>query len=253
MNTPFRSDGRLALVTGSSRGIGFGVAEALARAGARVLLHGRTDASAQSAAALLASNGVAVMPCAFDAAAADAGAALLALARVHGPLDILVNNAGINIRNPLAEATVEDWQQVMNFNLTACFTLSRAASSAMIERGWGRIINMASIMSFRARSGIAAYASSKHGLIGLTRALAIELGGHGVTVNAIAPGFVATEATAVHLANPAFNDMVIQRTPAARWGRPEDVGGAAVFLASREAAFVNGHALTVDGGLTAGI
>jgi gluconate 5-dehydrogenase len=250
----FSLKGKRALVTGASRGLGLAIAEALAAAGASVVLHGRDEAALERARQAFAAHGwpAETVRCeAEDEAALRAMAAQL-LGR-HGRIDILVNNAGINIRKGLLEASHTDWQRVLDIDLSACFVLAQALAPRMIEAGWGRIVNVGSVMSVTSRAGIPAYAAAKHGIAGLTRALAAELGAKGVTVNAICPGFFLTEANQVHLGNPAFSAWVRQRTPLGRWAEPKELGGAAVFLASDAASYVNGHLLMVDGGLTATI
>lgn len=249
----FSLRGRRALVTGSSRGIGLAIAEAMAAAGSEVILHGRdTAALAAARAAIVAAGGRATIVTG-DLADPDGPRALAAAALAGGAVDILVNNAGINIRQSLPDLTTEAWDTVLRLDLSAAIFLAQALTPGMIAAGWGRIVNIGSIMSVRARAGIPAYAAAKHGLAGITKALAAELGPKGVTANAVAPGFVLTEGTAVHQGNPAFMEMVEKRTPAGRWGSPQDIAGAIVYLASDAAGFVNGHTLMVDGGLTATI
>ncbi|MBT3329947.1 MAG: 3-oxoacyl-ACP reductase FabG [Rhodospirillaceae bacterium] len=250
----FRLDGRLALITGSTRGLGLAIAKAMGEQGARVIINSRTDADCQATVEMLSGLGHDATALVFDAA--DVPGRQAALARLDGgagSIDILVNNAGIIHRAPLAEFPEERWRSVLDVNLTAPFLLAQQVAPGMIERGWGRIINISSILGQIGRATIPAYVSSKHGLIGLTRTLAVELGPHGVTVNAINPGYFATEFNAPLIADETFDTMVKTRTPLGRWGEPVELAGAAVFLASDAGGYVNGAALTVDGGMTAAL
>jgi len=248
----FSLTGKRALITGASRGLGYAIAKALAGAGAQTILHGRDLAALGRAQGAFAQRGWACssVTCEMtdESAVRDMAKSML---EQHGRIDILVNNAGANIRKGLLEAASAEWRAVLEMDLTACFALAQELAPAMIDAGWGRIINIGSVMSVLSRAGIPAYAAAKHGVAGLTRALAAELGRKGVTANAICPGFFLTEANQVHLQNAKFTTWVEERTPLGRWGEPKEVGGAAVFLASDAASYVNGHLLMVDGGLTA--
>jgi gluconate 5-dehydrogenase len=254
MDGPFGLAGRVALVTGASRGLGLAMARGLARAGAHVVLNGRDSRTLEVRAAEFAADGLAASCAPFDvtdaSAATDAVAAIVA---GHGRLDILINNAGTVGRAALADFTDELWRTVIEADLTACFRLAREASRPMVAGRWGRIVNIASIMGLIARPSVPAYAAAKGGLISLTRALAVELAPHGVTCNAIAPGYFMTELTDPLRARPDFDAMVRARTPMGRWAAADELAGPAVFLASDAASYVTGHTLTVDGGVVAAL
>ena len=222
------------------------MAKALADHGAKVLINGRDAKTLGEAAAKCGA-----LTCVFDVGDAKASrAALEKIAKEHGRLDILVNNAGIQHRKPLIEWEDDDFDRVIETNLSACFRLSRDAARIMLPNKFGRIINTGSVAAILGRPTIHAYVAAKAGLHGLTRSMAAELGRHGITVNAIAPGYFATELNTALLEDKAFTQWVESRTPAGRWAKPEELGGAVVFLASGAASYVNGHVLAVDGGLS---
>jgi gluconate 5-dehydrogenase len=249
----FALDGKVALVTGSSRGLGWAMAQALSQAGATIVLHGRDPELLRSRARELAAKGAKTDVAPFDVIDIEAGPqAIRTIAETHGRLDILVNNAGFMLRKPMAEVTDGDWHSVLAADLTSCFRLARAAADVMIRQGRGSIIMISSIVATVTRPEISAYTAAKGAVNALTRALAVELGPHGVRCNAIAPGYFRTEATA-SLQGTELDRMISARTPLGRWGNPPELGGAVVFLASDAASYVNGTILTVDGGLTAAI
>ncbi|HEX4566128.1 MAG TPA: 2-dehydro-3-deoxy-D-gluconate 5-dehydrogenase KduD [Vicinamibacterales bacterium] len=244
---PFSLDGKVALVTGASRGLGEAIALGLAEAGADLVVHAskppvatarRIDERGRRAAALgadLADRG------AMDRLASDAIAAF-------GRIDILVNNAGTIKRQPAAEHSDEYWDTVIEVNLSSLFRLTRATGAHMLERGSGKIVNVASLLSFQGGITVPGYAAAKGGVAQLTKALANEWAPHGINVNAIAPGYFATDNTAALRADPVRSRQILERIPAGRWGAPDDLTGAAVFLSSPASDYVNGHVLVVDGG-----
>jgi gluconate 5-dehydrogenase len=246
MSKLFSLENRIALVTGASRGLGFAMAKALAENGATVIINARSESELAAAATKIGCEAMA-----FDVTDSAASRAKLDdIVKRHGRLDILVNNAGIQHRRPLTEWTDEDFDHVITVNLTSCFRLARDAVKLMLPNKFGRIINTGSVAAILGRPTIHAYVAAKAGLHGLTRSMAAEVGRHGITVNALAPGYFATELNTALLEDKAFTAWVESRTPAGRWARPEELGGAVVFLASDAAAYVNGHVLAVDGGLS---
>lgn len=248
----FSLRGRTALVTGASRGIGRMVAETLAAAGARVILTARSHDALARLADSMNANGQEAVALALDIT--DEKAVLEAFRRLGDSgmaPDILVNNAGIINRSPFAGSNTPDWRAVVETNLIAPYILCREASSAMRARKWGRIVNIASILAIQGKKNAHAYTATKHGVAGLTRALAAELGAEGVTANAICPGYIRTEINLSLQQDAAFSAKVVSQVPAGRWGETRDLVGPLLFLCSDASAFVNGHLLVVDGGMTA--
>ncbi|MDH4390753.1 MAG: SDR family oxidoreductase [Aquabacterium sp.] len=250
----FDLNGRTALITGASKGIGFALAVALGQAGARVVLNARgADALARAVDALRA-QGISADAAPFDvtdAAAVDAGVA--AIEAGIGPIDILVNNAGMQHRGPFAEFPTDAWHKITTTNIDSVFFVGRAVAQRMIPRKAGKIINICSVQSELGRPGIAPYAATKGAVKMLTKGMAIDLGGHGIQVNGLGPGYFKTELTQTLVADADFTAWLSKRTPAGRWGEVQELGGAAVFLASAASSFVNGHILYVDGGITASL
>lgn len=244
----FDLSGKRALVTGSSQGIGLSLAEGLAMAGASVVLNGRSaDKVAAAAATIDGASGYA-----FDITDSDAVAeGVTAIERDLGPIDILVNNAGIQRRQPLEEFPLEVWQELMRTNVDGMFIVSQAVARAMIRRGRGKIINIASLQSEAARYSIAPYTASKGAVKNLTKGMCTDWARHGLQVNAIGPGYFETSLNQALIDDPEFDAWLKKRTPAERWGKVEELRGACIFLASEASSFVNGQTLYVDGGVLA--
>jgi 2-dehydro-3-deoxy-D-gluconate 5-dehydrogenase len=242
--SPFDLRGRTALVTGARAGIGAAIAVGLAAAGADLVLHGHHDNLDETAASIRALGRKASTVVADLASPEEAAR----LASDFADVDILVNNAGIIARGPALEVPLVRWREVMAVNLDSVFAMTQVIGGAMVRRGAGKVITVASLLSFQGGLNVSAYAASKHGVAGLTKALANEWAGHNVQVNAIAPGYIETDNTAALRADPVREPQIRQRVPAGRWGTPADIAGAAVFLASAAADYVNGHVLVVDGG-----
>lgn len=252
MTNLFDITGRTAFVTGSSRGLGHALATGLAEAGANVILHGRGGETLEQAAERLRALGKGTISTVSfdvtDSAAVDEGVGQL-LAE-HGCPEILVNNAGVQRRAPITEFAAQDWDDVVATNLSSAFYVSQPVARAMSERGSGKIINIGSVQSMLARQTIAPYSASKGGIVMLTKGMAADLARFNVQVNAISPGYFATEMNRDLWTDEAFNTWVINRTPAQRWGRFEELVGALVFLASDASSFVSGQNIFVDGGMT---
>jgi 2-deoxy-D-gluconate 3-dehydrogenase len=244
----FRLDGSAALVTGAATGIGAAIATALAEAGADVACHGNNRAP-DATCARVRDLGRRTAALRGDLARPETAAALIdATVEALGRIDLLVNNAGMIRRAPAVEYAAEDWDRVIAVNLSAVFRLCQQAGRRMLAQGRGKIVNVSSLLAFQGGITVPAYAASKGGVAQLTKALANEWAGRGVNVNAIAPGYVRTENTAALQADATRNRQILERIPAGRWGEPEDLAGAAVFLCSRASDYVNGHVLVVDGG-----
>ena len=248
----FDITGRLALVTGSSRGLGLALATGLARHGARVILHGRDPEALTRARDQVTAEGAAPAVVSFDvtdAAAVRKGVA--ALVAEHGVPDILVNNAGIQRRAPFNEFDPDDWDDIVAANLSSAFYVSQQITRGMAERGSGKVVNIGSVQSLLARQTIAPYSATKGGLAMLTKGMAADLARFDIQVNAISPGYFATEMNRALVEDEAFNAWVVERTPARRWGRFEELVGTLVYLCSDASSFVSGQNLFVDGGMTA--
>jgi gluconate 5-dehydrogenase len=248
----FDIKGRVALITGSSKGLGFILARGLGRAGAIPVLNCRSQVGLQKALSELHSEGIEALGYTFDVT--DEKAVESAVSQITdeaGGIDILVNNAGIQIRNPLESFSTDDWRNLIDTNLTGVFLVSRAVAGMMIERRNGKIINICSMQSELGRPTITPYAASKGGVRMITKGMATEWGRYNIQVNGIGPGYFITEMTRPLADNKSFDQWLKARTPAGRWGDPEELIGAAIFLASKASDYVNGHILYVDGGLLA--
>jgi gluconate 5-dehydrogenase len=249
MSNMFDLTGRIALVTGSSRGIGRAIAEGYAAAGARVVVNGR-DATGVDAAVKVIGSGAVAAP--FDVT--DKAVIEAAIEKIEsdvGPIDILVNNAGMQQRAPFVEFPEDGWRKIMATNLDSVFFVTQAVARRMIARSRGKIVNICSVMSELGRPTIAPYTASKGAVKMLTKAMCAEFAKHGITANGISPGYFGTELNQALMADEKFSAWVCARTPAGRWGKVEELQGAATFLASDASSFVNGHILFVDGGMTA--
>lgn len=250
----FDLSGKTALITGSSQGIGLALAKGLAGAGATVVINGRDETKVAASAAALETEGAAVHSLVFDVT--DHGAAKMAVDAFEagaGAIDILINNAGMQHRSPLEDFDAEMFETLMRTNISSVFNVGQAAARHMIGRGAGKIINIASVQTSLARPGVAPYTASKGAVGNLTKGMATDWAQHGLQVNAIAPGYFDTPLNAALAADPKFSSWLENRTPAGRWGKVEELVGAAVFLSSSASSFVNGHVLYVDGGITASL
>jgi len=247
----FRLDNKTSLVTGGSKGIGFGIAKALAEAGSNIVLVARDKTNLDRAREALAGTGRSIRSYSFDMSnVAGIDEMFAGVIKDTGGVDILVNNAGAIRRGPAETISTEDWNFVLNLNVTAVFKLCRAFARARIKNGQkGKIINLASLMSETVREDNAPYAASKGAIRQLTKALAVDWAKHQINVNAIGPSFIQTDLTRPLREDESFDKWLKWKTPQARWGKPEDLGNAAVYLASPASDFVTGHILYVDGGL----
>jgi gluconate 5-dehydrogenase len=247
MTSPFDLTGRVALITGAYRGLGFAIARGMADAGATVVLNGRKRHELEKAAQSLPGADIEM----FDVTRRDAiTEGVSEVVGRHGRIDILVNNAGIQRRGPFHEFPQQDWDDIIATNLTAPFVVSQAVLPGMMERKHGKIIHIASLMSDLARPTVVPYTAAKGGVRQLTRGMAIELAPHNIQVNAIAPGYFATEMNRALIDNQEFDAWVKKRTPAGRWGEPPEIAGLAVFLASHAADYMTGQVLVMDGGMS---
>ena len=249
MSKLFDLSGRLALITGSSRGIGRGIAEGYIEAGARVVINGRDAKAVDATVKALGANAVAAP---FDVT--NRAVVETAIGKIEadvGPIDILVNNAGMTKRMAFTDFPEEDWRQILATNLDSVFFVTQSVARRMIPRSRGKIVNICSVMSELGRASIAPYTASKGAVKMLTKTMCAEWAKHGITANGISPGYFGTELNTALMNDEKFSAWVCARTPAGRWGRVEELQGAAIFLASDASSFVNGHILFVDGGMTA--
>ncbi|MDF1633182.1 SDR family oxidoreductase [Mycoplana sp. MJR14] len=246
--------GRRALVTGSGQGIGFAIAEGLAAHGASVLVNGRSAEKLAGAVRVLRDKGYSAQAAPFDVTDGAAAAQMVAVIEAEtGPIDILVNNAGMQFRAPLEDFPGEKWDELLRTNVSSVFHVSRAVARPMIARGRGKIINIASVQSELARTGIAPYTATKGAVRNLTRGMCADWAKYGLQINAIAPGYFKTPLNKALVEDPDFTAWLEKRTPAGRWGEVGELVGAAVFLASDASSFVNGHTLYVDGGMSTSV
>ncbi len=247
----FDLSGHRALVTGSSQGIGFALAQGLAVHGASVVLNGRDGSKLAAAANSLRQAGHAVAVSDFDVTDADAvKRGVDTIEQTVGPIDILINNAGMQFRTPLEAFPVDRWEQLLKTNVSSVFYVGQAVARHMIDRGRGKIVNIASVQSELARPGIAPYTATKGAVKNLTRGMCADWAKYGLQINALAPGYFKTPLNQALVESAEFSSWLEKRTPAARWGNVDELVGAAVFLSSRASSFVNGHTLYVDGGIT---
>jgi 2-dehydro-3-deoxy-D-gluconate 5-dehydrogenase len=245
----FKLDGKVAFVTGSSSGLGQAMAIALAEAGADVVCHASRAGGASETIEKISALGVQTAEAAGDMSDKAVPSRLISeIVERFGRIDILVNNAGTIRRSPAVDFSEEDWEFVLEVNLSSIFRLSQAAARKMIEQGGGKIVNIASLLSFQGGVTVPAYTASKSGVAGLTKAFANEWAKHNINVNAIAPGYFATNNTAALQADENRNRQILERIPAGHWGKPEDLAGAVVFLSSAASDYLQGHVLVVDGG-----
>jgi len=253
INELFDLTGKVALVTGGTHGIGMAIGKTLGKAGAKIAVNDLSGKKLENCKAEYAKEGIDVFTLTFDVTSEeDVDKGITTIENEVGPIDILVNNAGIIKRIPILDMAVADFKQVIDVDLVAPLIVAKRVVPGMIERRSGKIINMCSMMSVYGRNSVSAYASAKGGLKLLTANMTCEWAKYNIQINGVGPGYIATEQTApIREGNHPFNDLVMIRTPAGRWGQPEDVGNAALFLASKASDFVNGHVLYVDGGILA--
>ncbi|MGH6761677.1 MAG: SDR family oxidoreductase [Phyllobacterium sp.] len=250
----FNLKGRIALITGSSQGIGFALARGLAEHGAAVIINGRDPAKVGAAVTMLTRDGYTAHAALFDVTDGEAvRAGVDGIERDVGPIDILVNNAGMQFRAPLEDFPADKWQQLLATNISSVFYVGQAVARHMIERKRGKIINIASVQSELARPSIAPYTATKGAVRNLTRGMATDWAKYGLQINAIAPGYFKTPLNQALVDNPEFSSWLEKRTPAGRWGNVEELVGAAVFLSGEASSFMNGQVLHVDGGMTASV
>jgi gluconate 5-dehydrogenase len=250
MSPLFDLGGAIALVTGSSQGIGLALADGLAAHGARIVINGRDAAKVASAAAGLAAKGYDVRGAAFDATSQQVADDIDRIEKEIGPIGILINNAGMQFRTPLEDFPADKWEELLKTNISSVFYTSQAVARHMIRRGAGKIINIGSVQSEMARPSIAPYTATKGAVKNLTRGMCADWAKHGLQINGIGPGYFRTPLNQALVDNPEFSSWLEKRTPAGRWGDVEELVGAAVFLSSKASSFVNGHMLYVDGGIT---